>query len=760
MTQRREQVHTDPTVPDSSGCNFVVYLLLEKGFTEQWVSHIDGYLLRWRPVSTVLIGDHKSRERFHENCESDVRSDPVLRVNPSSSGFYHDLATFHGLHYKNPNLLLIGSDVFIAGSDPDVFARTLRRNSNVGTVSPVTEQGKLFGLFERRQSVLSLELTGNLLQRIENSAGFESPFFYPGMVYWRSHALYAVLSSDRSPVDVIDLAVSTGLAGYLHVVTPGVFVHDRSRRAARDLKKIDKNDLSQTVIRRHPLTRTRHRMADLVVNVQVYRNENPDPPGPVQLHVMHSWGGGLHRWVSNYNDADSNGINYTLKSIGDWEAFGKRLSLYRHPDDEQAIRYWDLYSPIHATALAHFQYGQIVNEIIRDYGIDLILVSSLIGHSLDILNTDVRTAMVLHDYYPFCPAIYIYFDGICNTCDGDRLRKCQAKNPLNFLFKGIEAEQWLAVRKRYISFIRKNGTLLIAPSPSVTRHFRSLMPELNHLDFNCIPHGLPDHLEFVHKVNPRRDKRLKILVPGKLDPHKGLDLSLKIAAEIGVFADLIFLGCGEAGNRFSGIDGVTIEPLYEYAELTNRLHFHAPDLALMFPIWPETFNYTLSEVMIHAIPTVVSARGAPMDRILDQENGFLVDPEPRQILELLRALAEHPERLDAVRYRLIKESFRSASTMVADYKRLLGGEGTEFLNSYAMMCLSENPPQIGHRQVQTAYIGEGDFFVVMQQLENHLIGMVNKVPGIGRIPRKFFTMCIKLWIYFPVRFALLYVRRK
>ncbi|NJR32050.1 MAG: hypothetical protein HC778_03250 [Chamaesiphon sp. CSU_1_12] len=37
----------------------------------------------------------------------------------------------------------------------------------------------------------------------------------------------------------------------------------------------------------------------------------------INLHVMHSWGGGLERWVKEYAQSDRRDTNFVLKSIGE-----------------------------------------------------------------------------------------------------------------------------------------------------------------------------------------------------------------------------------------------------------------------------------------------------------------------------------------------------------------------------------------------------------------------------------------------------------
>lgn len=739
---------------------FVLYLLVDEAFSDEWQENIVKFLAKQNHANVVFVGGLTEFKRFKEYSDNSEIDYLPCHLSTKAWEYYRVIFDFHGQYGPGADLLLIKSGVFVASTDLGFFARILSHNANIGTISPVTNQGDLFALFDSKQSTISLSLANKLLYRLDDKSLVETAFYYPHLVYWQHKALQDALSRTKSGDDETDLALAASDSGFLHVMSAKFYCKCKTRRGRKIVKRIDKHALSQVIIARHPLTGLKHRMSGLVNSIQKHQIHDSDHAGPTQLHVMHSWGGGLQRWVSDYVNADKSGKNYALKSIGDWGAFGKRLSLYNHPEDEHAIKYWDLYHPIHGTALVHLQYAEIIQSIIYDYGIDVILVSSLIGHSLDILDTNVRTSLILHDYYPFCPAIYIYFSGICRSCDKEYLTQCEGHNPLNFLFKGVSTEQWMLIRKRYISLIKQNEIVLITPSESVGRHFQSLIPEFSDVIFNCIPHGLTSQLSDIRVVQPARRKRIRILVLGKLDEQKGLTIYREIVGEIAKFADLIFLGCGEKGRIFAETDGIIVESFYRPNELSVRLQHYAPDLGLLLSLWPETFSYTLSELMIHAIPTVVSSRGAPLERINNLENGFLIDPEPNQVISLLHELAEKPEKLDKVRNELLTQEFRSASMMVMDYQRLLIRDREDILNSYAMICLSEQPPQPDLSNHQSTVIGEGDYFDVMRQLQNYLVGLVNKVPGIHRYTRKLFTICIKIWIVVPVRFASWYVGRK
>ena len=124
---------------------------------------------------------------------------------------------------------------------------------------------------------------------------------------------------------------------------------------------------------------------------------------PVTLHITHSWGGGVAKWVESFIEADDGGINFQLCAEGPQSnrGYGQRLSLYLGNQLETPVAHWWLQPPIQSTVREHAQYRAVIQEIQQRYGIGRVVVSSLIGHSLEALSTGLPTLQVLHDFYPY-----------------------------------------------------------------------------------------------------------------------------------------------------------------------------------------------------------------------------------------------------------------------------------------------------------------------------------------------------------------------
>jgi len=153
------------------------------------------------------------------------------------------------------------------------------------------------------------------------------------------------------------------------------------------------------------------------------------PARPVQLHVIHDLGGGSSKWLADFASADDERENLVLRSFSHGSAAGSGVALYARPGDDSPIRTWRFTRAIPAVLVHHEEYRAALDEILREFGVAGLLVSSVIGHSLDVLDTGLPTVVVLHDYFPYCPAINLYFGSRCTRCDGQRVEECAQGNP-------------------------------------------------------------------------------------------------------------------------------------------------------------------------------------------------------------------------------------------------------------------------------------------------------------------------------------------
>ncbi|PXF59224.1 MAG: hypothetical protein C4B58_03655 [Deltaproteobacteria bacterium] len=555
----------------------------------------------------------------------------------------------------------------------------------VATVSPMCDFSPLFSLLDFQTLHATKQYKTDDVDRMAYCLGhrvyYEIPSFFEGCFYIRADALKEINNLDELPATGKGL-LGTCLAkriravGRLNVICDHLYVgrfNNDSRTETEQTNGYDLDDVEKAIVEGHPLTYVRYAVGESIKKDACFSSMPGLEPKPIQLHILHSWGGGIEKWVHDYTSTAEDSINMVLKSVGSSKAFGHKLSLFTDISDTYPVRTWDLSIPIYSSSIVHLEYQHIIQQIIREFSVDAIIISSLIGHSLDALNTGKKTIIVCHDYYPFCPTINIYSSGICKTCDEQKLKRCISENRSD-LIKGdptLSSEGWMTMRDRYLQLIESRSITLIAPTNSVKRNMSALDSRFVQADFTIIPHGL-----FIEKRDLRpaitgKHRKMRAVVLGQLKSVKGLDLLRQALPELCELIDIYLVGCGKASAVLDDDSCVRIIAEYDYGDLSRILEEISPDFGLLLSVWPETFSYTLSELMIFGIPPVATSLGSFADRVKNGVNGFLFEPNKEALVESVQALVNKPEKLEAVREILSGYSHRSLNEMAEDYRRLL-----------------------------------------------------------------------------------------
>ncbi|MGZ5072685.1 MAG: glycosyltransferase [Usitatibacter sp.] len=390
---------------------------------------------------------------------------------------------------------------------------------------------------------------------------------------------------------------------------------------------------------------------------------------PVQLHVIHDLGGGAAKWLRDYSQADASRVNLVLKSYSHGAAAGDGVALYSHALDGAPLRVWTFREPIAAAAAAHLEYRAALEEIVRRHCVDVVVVSSLIGHSLDALNTGLPTLVVNHDYFPYCPAINLYFDAPCRACDVERIGQCHRDNPRFNPFVDFRPPERARVRERFVDLVAQPNVTMVAPSRSVKDNLLRLDPRFARTAFAEIPHGYHAPPERI-PVDPRERERLRVVVLGQLSAAKGVDLLKEALPRITRFADVYLLGSRELGESFRFMPRVHVLSHYEPGDLPRHMANINPHAGLLTSVVPETFSYALSELWMLGVPPAATRLGSFAERIQEGENGYLFEPDAQSLVSKLEAIDSDRAGLAAIRANIAGWRPRAASEMVADYERL------------------------------------------------------------------------------------------
>lgn len=362
---------------------------------------------------------------------------------------------------------------------------------------------------------------------------------------------------------------------------------------------------------------------------------------PVLLHVLHGWGGGAERWVRDFAAADRQAHHLVLVARGSFarRRHGEWLELHDGTLAGPALARWPLPRPIAETALADHAYSMLLAHVVRRHCVDAVIVSSLIGHSLDALRTGLPTTCVVHDHYPLWPVLHRDFGDARLAFDEAQLAADLAAMDAGAEFAERDPACWRQLRDAFVATLRATNATLVAPSRSALANHLRLAPELAALDADVIAHGLAAWPRQATLPAPPARERLRLVVTGRIRKGKGAELIAAVLPTLREHAEIFLLGAGADAQELFGQSGVHVLLDYRRDELPELLARIAPDAALLLPTVAETFSYTLSELRSLGLPVIATRVGALAERIEDGVDGLLVEPDAAAIVARVRALA-------------------------------------------------------------------------------------------------------------------------
>ncbi|MCP3918607.1 MAG: glycosyltransferase family 4 protein [bacterium] len=387
---------------------------------------------------------------------------------------------------------------------------------------------------------------------------------------------------------------------------------------------------------------------------------------PTNLHLGHSWGGGLGRWVEDFAAADHYSENLVLESIGTYECYGIELRL-SHPRSGRVLGSWVLEHPIAEIRAYHPECAAILTEVCETYGIGHIYVSSLVGLSLDVFRLGMPMTRIYHDYSPYCPAFFITRGEVCTSCSLDDLRLCKdwqtSHRPKN------SPRYYLELRDELFEAVAAAHVAHVIPSLSVRQNLCRLDSRFADLELIVIEHGI-NHRPRDCFGGAEPGRRLRVGLLGILGWNKGLDSLTRNLDTWRVVADLHLIGSHDPGIALAERWGTQFVHNYSNDDLPAVLEEHRLDLALFISQVPETFSFTLSEAWCHCVPPAARSIGAHADRIEHGTDGFLFGLEDSAALDFLLWADRERDALRQLAARLREKPVRTVEDAVRDYYRL------------------------------------------------------------------------------------------
>jgi hypothetical protein len=283
------------------------------------------------------------------------------------------------------------------------------------------------------------------------------------------------------------------------------------------------------------------------------------------------------------------------------------------------------------TELKKLRCGEIVINSLVGYPD----IASVVEDIIDLAGqSEGRLDYKLHDFLAVCPSQHLLdlnqrYCGV--PSDSSICNRCLPAN-------SNAAHDWAAARdidewRRPFRRLFCEGTTITAFDDSAVEILGRAF-ELGRCDVRVVPHN-DDY--FVVEQPPEIGAHLHIGVLGTLTAAKGARVVNDLASyisETGIDAPITVVGASTESVR----PGIAVLGAYDLSRLADIIQRQQISVVFLASIIPETFSYSLSEIMKMGLPVVGFDVGAQGRRIAGYEKGRLLplDSPPAVILDALR----------------------------------------------------------------------------------------------------------------------------
>ena len=622
------------------------------------------------PFEIVVIDDRSPEPELSVSLRRLAESGAItLLINEQNRGFVGSANRGMGLH-PDRDVVLLNSDTLVYGNWLDRL-RARASVERVGTVTPLSTNATICSypaICQNNNVALELDYPelDALCAAINPGASVDVPTAVGFCMYIRRQLLNAIGSFDEEVFgkgygEENDFCMRARTAGWRHVLGLDTFVrHTGEVSFSREAKA--RQDAGMRALRlKHP-----HYM-DLV-----REHIAADPAAPARrrldterlarlvgahplLHVTHTWGGGVKRYVRDLRGDDG------AREV---------LTLVPHARDSMegdlGVAGWKLLVP-NLQGLHLVRDRDILVDVLRTLGVESVLVHSFAGWHRDAVGAvpDLAAALgvpydfMVHDYMAACPRINL-IDSSGRYCGREGLDPavCQICVDRNGSpFGKVDVIAW---RKSYARFLA-GARSVAAPSVDAARRFQRCFPDT---EVRTRPPRERMPPVATSLAAPYTGGPVRIAVIGAIGRHKGSDLLLACARDAQERAlPLRFVIVGYTDNReLRAMSNVEVTGRYEEDEVLELLREQACHAFFLPSVWPETYCYTLSIAFHAGLPSLCFDIGAQAQRI--RECGGVVLPtklwtDPAQINDHLLAFVRGSSPREAIQDPGLRHEFDS-----------------------------------------------------------------------------------------------------
>lgn len=560
-----------------------------------------------------------------------------------------------------------GRDVLLLNSDTEVFAEFLERlvdaaysDRRGGLVSPLSNNATICSVPEfcrmntLPQGVTASEIA-NIVARSSSRRRPELVTPHGFCLYLRSDVIETLGFFDegrfgRGFGEENDFGERAKSAGYRTLLADDVYVWHEGKASFGQEGQTLEGHHGKVLENRHP---------GYHAAVALFVRENPlrDVQDSVRRHLLRK----SHRvepssllvlHASPFGEAPG-GVEHCVRDLVSSMAGPRTVFIYPSGGDLEVAEVFD--GNLSAPILYRFRLGyppdrfchehaeaaRAFEEILRLFHIGWVHVHHLMFLPLSFARvlgeSGLPYVVAVHDFYAGCPSFNLLDMRDMSLCcpgscgDAKKTEACQRE-----LFTRLghplppDLVAFVTEHRRRFQALFDGAELVTFPSES-SRSILSRLLDLASVRAEVVAHGHILPAKPAHAAKP--GEHLRIAIVGQVAyPSKGAESYLSLMQVLSgepiewhVFGRTDLFAFDERLSALGPSVSIIRHGPYHRDAIVERLVEAGVDLAVHLPAWPETFSYTLSEMLAAGLPVVARRIGALQDRLDGAECAVLVD---------------------------------------------------------------------------------------------------------------------------------------
>lgn len=629
----------------------------------------------------ILIDDKSTDERIIpllNNFKKDNKDkDIVILVNEKNLGFVGTVNK--GMKYSDNDVLLLNSDTEVPKNWLKNMKKCAYSGEKIATVTALSNNATLASVpkgLERNEipKNINFEEYASIVEKCSYCDYPELPTAHGFCMYIRREVLNIVGYFDEETFgkgygEENDFSFRCLNYGYRNLLCDNVIVYHKESQSFNEKREKLCQEHEKILNQRYPIYESKlkewcQKFPIKYIGNNILYSTNLSSKKNI-LILIHDWEtstGGTTLHVKDILNGLRKDFNFHILSYKDGI-----YKLYSYFDDNESVIELKSIRKLSVLPRYNNEYKEMLSNLVEALGITNIHIHHMINHYFDVVDIikeyKISASITLHDFYCICPTINMLYEGT-TFCESLESKNCQNCLALTMKINNNILDDWHNDWNRLFSCMQN----IITPSEDTKKRINKVYPKIN---IRVIEHGID-----IKKINndiKLDSNNFNVAYVGVLSNHKGLKTFEKIIKETkNSNIKYHLFGISEDKKLNKNSKNYIYHGKYNRNNIANLLKENNINLVCFFQIWPETYSYTVSEVVSAGVPILTYDIGAGADRIKKYNFGWVLDLKNnatdiiKKINDIKNNPIEYNEKIKSIR----KYKVKNLEDMNIEYKEI------------------------------------------------------------------------------------------